>query len=149
MTSFGGLEASRGGDWSVHHRYADRKAWKCSVSCRVCVATPGRAGTGRGVRKERGEKVEGGAAIEKDVADSGDTVPGYPLAFNRSTGAPGTPVWLLDGGHSEGKWPCARNSCTSKTSTAHCCRFSPSRMGTKTSTSYRRCRVTARQRKQL
>lgn len=36
-----------------------------------------------------GEKVEGGAAIEKDVVDSGDTVPRYPLAFNRSTGAPG------------------------------------------------------------
>lgn len=30
-------------------------------------------------------KVEGGRAVEKDVADSGDTVPWSPLAFNNST----------------------------------------------------------------
>ena len=39
-------------------------------------------------------KVEGGRAGEKDVADSGDTVPLSPLAFNNSTEA-WDPAWPL------------------------------------------------------
>lgn len=39
-------------------------------------------------------KVEGGRAVEKDVADSGDTVPRSPLAFNNSTEA-WNPAWPL------------------------------------------------------
>lgn len=39
-------------------------------------------------------KVEGGRAVQKDVADRGDTVPRSPLAFNNSTEA-WDPDWPL------------------------------------------------------
>lgn len=43
---------------------------------------------GAAVRPGRSRgKVEGGRAVEKDVADTGDTVPRSPLAFNNSTEA--------------------------------------------------------------
>lgn len=42
------------GDWCAHCQRHTQEAWKCSVSCSVPTATPGR-GSGRAFRKEQGK----------------------------------------------------------------------------------------------
>lgn len=56
-----------------------QEVWKCSVSWCVSTGTPGQ-GSGHEARKEQGKggRRQERIGVEKDVADSGDTVPLVP-----------------------------------------------------------------------
>ena len=92
MTSLSTVEQSEEEDWCVHYLQPDRKNGNVLFPDVFLWAHLDRGAAMRPGRS-RG-KVEAGRAVEKDVADAGDTVPLSPLAFNNSAEAWDT-AWPL------------------------------------------------------
>jgi len=92
MTSFCTVELREEEEQCAHCPHVDRKRGNVPFPGVLLLAHLDRGAAMRPGRS-RG-KVEGGRAVEKDVAHSGDTVPRSPLAFNNSTEAC-DPAWPL------------------------------------------------------